>query len=125
LYRIDVRSREIVRIDLGSDRIETPDGLFLWDSTLYVAQNSPGTIAALKMSAEFTKARLDHVISDPTFAFPTSVARYRGKLLVVSSQFDTKGSPAAVSGDQPPKVPFWMSEIMDSTEDRRAARELD
>ena len=35
--------------------------------------------------------------------------------LVVSSQFDTAGSPAAVSGTQPPVVPFWVTEIRDST----------
>src|SRR4029450_11137202 len=36
---------------------------------------------------------------------------YQNKLLVVSSQFDTAGSPAAVSGTQPPVVPFWVTEI--------------
>jgi len=46
-----------------------------------------------------------------SFAFPTSVARYKNRLLVVSSQFDTAGSPAAVSGTQPPVVPFWVTEI--------------
>ena len=29
----------------------------------------------------------------------------------MSSQFDTAGSPAAVSGTQPPVVPFWVTEI--------------
>ena len=39
------------------------------------------------------------------------MARYKNRLLVVSSQFDTAGSPAAVSGTQPPVVPFWVTEI--------------
>jgi hypothetical protein len=30
---------------------------------------------------------------------------------VVSSQFYTAGSPAAVSGTQPPVVPFWVTEM--------------
>ena len=54
---------------------------------------------------------LERTINHPTFAFPTSVARYKNRLLVVSSQFDTAGSPAAVSGTQPPVVPFWVTEM--------------
>lgn len=50
-------------------------------------------------------------ILHPTFAFPTSVAVYKNRLLVVSSQFDTAGSPAAVSGTQPLVVPFWVTEM--------------
>src|SRR4030095_2698644 len=56
-------------------------------------------------------APLEPALTPPPFAFPTSVARYQNKLLVVSSQFDTAGSPAAVSGTQPPVVPFWVTEI--------------
>ena len=29
----------------------------------------------------------------------------------MSSQFDTAGSPAALSGTQPPVVPFWVTEM--------------
>jgi GNAT superfamily N-acetyltransferase len=78
---------------------------------LYVAQNVPKSIAVVKLSSDFTQAELERVINHPTFAFPTSVARYRNRLLVVSSQFDTAGSPAAVSGTQPPVAPFWVTQI--------------
>ena len=36
---------------------------------------------------------------------------YRDRLLVVGSQFDTLGSPAAVTGTAPPTLPFWVSEV--------------
>jgi hypothetical protein len=67
--------------------------------------------AVVKLSGDFSQAELERTINHPTFAFPTSVARYRDRLLVVSSQFDTAGSPAAVSGTQPPVVPFWVTQI--------------
>ncbi|MBI5584858.1 MAG: SMP-30/gluconolactonase/LRE family protein [Deltaproteobacteria bacterium] len=111
LFRIDLKSREITAVDLPAGRLHTPDGLFLQGDTLYVAQNLPRSIAVVKLSADFRRAELDRVITHPTVAFPTSVALYQNKLLVVSSQFDTAGSPAAVTGPLPPVVPFWVTEI--------------
>jgi len=111
LFRVDLKSREIIPVNISAGMLNTPDGLFLQGDTLYVAQNIPKSIAVVKLSSDFSQAELDRTINHPTFAFPTSVARYKNRLLVVSSQFDTAGSPAAVSGTQPPVVPFWVTEI--------------
>jgi len=48
---------------------------------------------------------------------PTTLAAavYRDRLVVVSSQFDTLGSPAAVTGTAPPTLPFWVSEVAAGT----------
>jgi len=111
LFRVDLKSRDIVPVNLPAGMLNTPDGLFLDGNTLYVAQNLPKSIAVVKLSSDFSQAELERTINHPTFAFPTSVARYQNRLLVVSSQFDTTGSPAAVSGTQPPVVPFWVTEM--------------
>lgn len=111
LFRVDLKSREIVPVNMAGGMLNTPDGLFLEGNTLYVAQNLPKSIAVVKLSSDFSQAELEHTINHPTFAFPTSVARYKNRLLVVSSQFDTAGSPAAVSGTQPLVEPFWVTEI--------------
>jgi sugar lactone lactonase YvrE len=111
LFRVDLESREIVAVNMPAGMLNTPDGLFLEGNTLYVAQNVPKSIAVIKLSSDFSSSELERTISHPTFAFPTSVARYKNRLLIVSSQFDTAGSPAAVSGTQPPVVPFWITEI--------------
>src|SRR6185295_8541661 len=113
LFRVDLKSREIVAINMPAGMLNTPDGLFLQGNTLYVAQNLPKSIAVVELSSDFSQAELKRTINHPTFAFPTSVARYKNRLLVVSSQFDTAGSPAAVSGTQPPVVPFWVTQIKD------------
>jgi sugar lactone lactonase YvrE len=117
LFRVDLSSREIVPVNLPPGVLNTPDGLFLHGNTLYVTQNVPKSIAILKLSPDFSQAELERTINHPTFAFPTSVARYKNRLLVVSSQFDTAGSPAAVSGTQPPVVPFWVTQIKDDDAD--------
>jgi hypothetical protein len=111
LFRVDLKSREIVPVNIPAGMLNTPDGLFLEGNTLYVAQNLPKSIGVVKLSSDFSQAEFERTINHPTFAFPTSVARYKNRLLVVSSQFDTAGSPAAVSGTQPPVVPFWVTEI--------------
>ena len=111
LFRIDIKSREIIPVEMPKDTLVTPDGLFIQGTTLYVAQNAPKVVGVLQFSADYSKATLERNIPHPSFAFPTSVARYKDKLLVVSAQFDTKGSPAAVTGNNPPVVPFWVSEI--------------
>ena len=85
--------------------------MFLQGTTLYIAQNLPKAVAVLKLSSDYSRATLERSIPHPSFAFPTAVARYRNKLLVVSAQFDTKGSPAAVTGNNPPVVPFWVTEL--------------
>lgn len=111
LFRVDLKSREIVPVNMPAGMLNTPDGLFLQGNTLYVTQNLPKSIAVVKLSTDFSQAELERTINHPTFAFPTSVARYKDRLLIVSSQFDTAGSPAAVSGTEPPVVPFWVTQI--------------
>jgi hypothetical protein len=111
LFRVDLESREVVPVNMPAGMLNTPDGLFLEGNTLYVAQNLPKSIAVVKLSSDFSHAELERTINHPTFAFPTSVARYKNRLLVVSSQFDTAGSPAAVSGTQPPVLPFWVTQL--------------
>ena len=111
LFRLDLKNREVRPIEMPKDMLNTPDGMFLQGEILYVAQNIPKMVAVVKLSENFLHATLERNIPHPTFAFPTSVARYRNQLLVVSAQFDTKGSPAAVTGPNDPVVPFWVSEF--------------
>ena len=74
-------------------------------------QNTPSAVKVLRLSRDYTTAAVRGTITDPSFAFTTGAALYRNRLLVVSSQFDTLGSPAAVSGTTPPTLPFWVSEV--------------
>ncbi|MFD0413799.1 SMP-30/gluconolactonase/LRE family protein [Streptomyces sp. NPDC127108] len=111
LYRVDIAQRRVTPVTTPSGTLNTPDGLVLRGRTLYVVQNQPGSVKSLALAADLGSARALKDTAHSTFAFPTGAAVHKGRLLVVNSQFNTLGSPAAVSGTTPPKLPFWVSEL--------------
>jgi sugar lactone lactonase YvrE len=115
LFHVDLRTKRVRRVALPAGAVTTPDGLVLRGRTLYVVQNTPSAVKVLRLSRDYTTAAVRGTITDPSFAFTTGAAVYRDRLLVVSSQFDTLGSPAAISGTEPPKLPFWVSEVAAGT----------
>lgn len=113
LYRITLATKQVIKVNLPDGAIDTPDGIFLKGGTLYVAQNDPASVADLRFASDdYTAATVPEDISgDPAFLFPTAAAVYGDKLLVVNSQFNSAGSPAAVSGTNPPVLPFGVSTL--------------
>jgi sugar lactone lactonase YvrE len=111
LYRFDIATKEIIKVQLPEKSVFTQDGLFIDGRTVYAAQNTPQSVSILDFTPDYASAVKRGEITHPSFRFPTSVAKIRDRLIVVSAQFDTKGSPAAVSGDNPPKQPFWATEL--------------
>ncbi|MER5302618.1 hypothetical protein ABT039_24575 [Streptomyces lasiicapitis] len=111
LYRVDLRQRRVTPVTMPAGTLNTPDGLALRGRTLHVVQNQPGSVNTLELAADFGSARARKDTADKTFAFPTGAALYKQRILVVNSQFNTLGSPAAVSGTTPPRLPFWVSEL--------------
>ena len=111
LFHVDLRTKCVRRVALPAGAVTTPDGLVLRGRTLYVVQNAPSAVKVLRLSRDYATAAVRGTITDPSFAFTTGAAAYRDRLLVVSSQFDTLGSPAAISGTVPPRLPFWVSEL--------------
>ncbi|MEV6398294.1 hypothetical protein AB0M39_26555 [Streptomyces sp. NPDC051907] len=111
LFRVELGAKTVSRVALPEGTLSTPDGLVLDGRTLHVVQNLPGSVESLTLAKDFGSARSASEIFDESFAFPTGAALHRGRLLVVSSQFNTLGSPAAVSGTTPPKLPFWVSQL--------------
>ena len=111
LYRFEIATKEIIKVQLPDNAVFTQDGLFIDGRTVYAAQNTPQSVSVLDFAPDYASAVKRGEITHPTFRFPTSVAKIGDRLIVVSAQFDTKGSPAAVSGDTPPKQPFWATEL--------------
>jgi Cu-Zn family superoxide dismutase len=105
LFRITIATKAIVPINLGGATVTAGDGLLLKGRTLYVVRNSFGQIVPVQLSGDLTRGQLLAPITDPSFAFPTTVAEARGRLLVVNSQFNTRGTPAG------PVLPFYVSSI--------------
>ncbi|CAA9544406.1 MAG: Superoxide dismutase [Cu-Zn] precursor [uncultured Thermoleophilia bacterium] len=103
LFRIDVATKRVTRVALDG-LITAGDGLLLEGRTLFVVRNALGRIERIRLSRNLTSGTVRAVIEDPTFAFPTTVARARRNLLVVNSQFDKRQSGT-------PVLPFTVSEV--------------
>ncbi|MEV7616027.1 SMP-30/gluconolactonase/LRE family protein [Streptomyces sp. NPDC089799] len=101
LYRIDLRSDAITRVDLRGGDMKAADGLLLSPGgTLRVAHNTTNTLSRWQLSADGTRARLTTRLTDPSLQIPTTLARSHGRTLVVRSQFD-KGGPLTPSTGTP------------------------
>jgi sugar lactone lactonase YvrE len=104
LFRIEVRSKRVVEVDLGAVQVAGGDGLELQGRTLYAVQGGLVGVAKLQLSSDYASARLQGTTNHPSFAYPTTAALARGRLLVVNSQFDRRGT-----GN--PRLPFTVSSI--------------
>ncbi|MFC3690249.1 hypothetical protein [Aquipuribacter hungaricus] len=93
LFRISTQDRSVQEIDLDGATVGNGDGIVLQGRTLYVVQNTTGTVSEVQLSAQLTRGRLVQTVSDPSFAFPTTAALTRGRLLVVNSQFNQRNNP--------------------------------
>jgi sugar lactone lactonase YvrE len=100
LYRVDTATGETIQIDLGGSLLGG-DGLELDGQTLYVVRE--GQITTVALGPDYASASIGASFSDPSFAMPTTIARFDGCLLVVNSQFD------ALQGQ--PRLPFTVSSV--------------
>lgn len=105
LFRIDTRTKEVTQIDLGGQTLTNADGILLHGHTLFVVRNQQELIVKVQMSGDFASGRVGSSTTDPSFAFPTTIARADGRLLVVNSQFDKRGPGLT------PDLPFTVSSV--------------
>jgi sugar lactone lactonase YvrE len=103
LFRIDTGSKEVVEIDLGGKTLTNGDGLLLDGHTVYVVRNEQALIVPVKLSGAYISGEVEEPFTDPSFAFPTTIAKTDGRLLVVNSQFDKQEGEA--------ELPFTVSSI--------------
>jgi sugar lactone lactonase YvrE len=103
LFRIDIESKQVVEIDLGGKTLTNGDGLLLDGHTVYVVRNEEGLIVPVKLSGEYITGKVGEPFTDPSFAFPTTIAKTDGRLLVVNSQFDKQ--------EGEPELPFTVSSV--------------
>ena len=101
LFRID--SKEVVEINLGGETLTNGDGLLLDGHTVYVVRNEQELIVPVKLSGEYISGEVGEPFTDPSFAFPTTIAKTDGRLLVVNSQFDKQ--------EGEPELPFTVSSV--------------
>ena len=105
LYRVDTGSREVTQIDLGGEALTGGDSILLDGQTLYVMRGRDGVIGPVQLSEDFASSEVGEAFSDPSFARPTTIAKFGDRLLVVNSQFNRRES------GEPPELPFTVSAI--------------
>lgn len=105
LFRVDVEDKAVSEIDLGGDSLTGGDGILLDGQTLYVVRDEEGVIVPVELAADLTSGEVGRGFGDPSFDYPTTIAKYDDRLLVVNSQLDMAGGEAA------PTLPFTVSSI--------------
>ena len=112
LYRIELASGAVTPIDLGGENLPG-DGMLLDGQTLYVV--SEGQIAVVELGADYATGTVVGRFGDPSFATPTTIARYDGCLLVVNSQFANQGAPALPFTVSAVPIPDWALAVAAAT----------
>lgn len=112
LFRIDVATRQVSEIDLSGVTLPTGDGILLDGRTLLVVREEPGAVFPVRLAEDLASGEVGEPFGED-FRFPTTLAEYAGRVLVVNSQFDRGGFPA--TGGQPaapaPDLPFTVSSV--------------
>lgn len=104
LFRIGLDDGSVAEITINGENVTFGDGLWLDGQVLYVVRNQLAVIARLQLDEGFTTADVIDSFTDPSLAFPTTIANVDGQLLVVNSQFDHQESAD-------PVLPFTVSLI--------------
>lgn len=110
LWRIDTETKEVRQVDLGGENLTNGDGLLLDGLTLYAVRNDPGIVARIELSDDLLSGEVVEEIEDPSFRFPTTLAEYGGRLLVVNSQLNLEPEGAMGTAAEP-ELPFTVSSV--------------
>ncbi|HEX2916294.1 MAG TPA: SMP-30/gluconolactonase/LRE family protein [Chloroflexia bacterium] len=105
LFRINLHTRQVTEIDLGGATVTNGDGILLKGHTLYVMRNANALLVKIKLSGDYSSGKIISSTTDPSFAYPTTIAEAKGRLLVVNSQFNKRGPNLT------PQLPFTVSSI--------------
>lgn len=93
LFRIDPRTGDTVRVDLGGESVSAGDGLLLQGHTLFVVRNELNLVAVVRLSGDLSRGRVVDEITSPDFEVPTTVGRTGGRLYVIQARFGVAPTP--------------------------------
>ncbi|GAA1170050.1 hypothetical protein GCM10009664_41890 [Kitasatospora gansuensis] len=93
LFRVDPRSGDARKVDLGGESLTRGDGLLRQGRELFVVRNTINEIAVLRLDHTGRSGRLTRRITDPRFRIPTTVAALGNRLYLPNARFDTEPLP--------------------------------
>lgn len=94
LYRVDPRTGDARRVDLGGSRLPDGDGALLLGRTLYVVQQVQNAVDVFHLDATGLRGTAIARITDPRFRIPTTVAPFGRRLYLPNSRFTEETTPA-------------------------------
>lgn len=92
LFRIDTRTKEVTRIDAGTEDLTLGDGLILKGQRLYLVRQGAVELVALDLSPDLLTARVVKRIKPKEIAWPATMALVGDRLIIANSQLNTRGS---------------------------------
>ena len=106
LYRVELATRAVTDVPLAGSDLRGGDGMALDGTTLWVLLDTTGELVRVELDAAGTRGEVVARLTDPTFAYPTTLALVGdGTVLVVNSQLDMTGGGAS------PVLPFTVSRV--------------
>ncbi|ARZ70940.1 superoxide dismutase [Streptomyces albireticuli] len=93
LFRVDPRTGDARRVDLGGRKLPDGDGALLLGRTLYVVQQIQNAVDVFHLDATGLRGRAVARITDPRFRIPTTVAAFRDRLYLPNSRFNEEQTP--------------------------------
>jgi hypothetical protein len=103
LYRIDKSTKAIQEITLNTP-VNSGDGLYLDNSTLYVSRNATGLIFPVTLNADYTQGTVGAGFGN-NLLFNTTIAKAGKYFLVVNGQLNRRNTEPG------PQLPFTVSRV--------------
>lgn len=91
LFKIDTATKDIAEIDLGGESVPGGDGLVLDGQTLYVVRQPNAEIVTVTLADGLASGKVENRFTDPALLWPATAVKRNDSLLVVNSQFNTRG----------------------------------
>ncbi|HEX5335849.1 MAG TPA: superoxide dismutase, partial [Propionicimonas sp.] len=93
LFRIDPKTGQALKVDLGGYALTNGDGLLTVGRTLYVVQNQLNRVAVIRLGHHATSGVLKKTLTNPGFDVPTTVAKFGKWLYLPNARFSTPPTP--------------------------------
>lgn len=90
LFTIDIATKAVAAIDTAGADLTTADGLVLDGDTLYVIRQGAQEVVTLRLNAALTSGTVVSRFTDG-LAWPATAAKVGDDLVVVNTQFNTRG----------------------------------
>jgi sugar lactone lactonase YvrE len=109
LFRVNPRTGDARRVDLGGAKLTNGDGLLVRGRTLYAVQNRLNQVAVVDLNRSGSRGRLVDTLtsadlrSPATFDIPTTAAFYRGSLYLPNARFGVANADTTAE--------YWVSRL--------------